>query len=737
MLIISTLLVLTDPQWDSPRAAVMSFSILAFLSVTFMTSALNRIRTDPSPAHRIFVAGTSYSSIIFTGAAIFYIFDSEGTVTHSQTAGIFLNLVAYATTGLIMLFYSRWSYKPPEETSIAHYRLLIPLVVTISTAIFVLMMLVARFPLNQFAFLITGYFVGAVAIMSYFIAAITMFKQTPTIATHDSHRLGLVFVLLGGASIIHTLILPSPSVFWIMSIALTAIAFFIAVVATGYPFLIDIGIDKKTAYGIVITISALVFIPFLSAYFLETVLPIVTFVEFGATLIVHLAAIVLASSAAYTLFMRSKFKLDYSYNPIVYSLICWAVAEAAIIVSHQTPIYGALIESEIPYIFGMFVSTVMLTVSIRRILTPSIDKDKPTSSQRYILWIFVCAIIIISMEYIRLQLLNFFTSSFLDTLGNAIMLGLSYITLFALLNYFMLIAGASGGEISIDTITAGMISLWVIIVILKVNYVDYTAGWWAAEALMILAVAVMSLALLRMYLVDMQRKQKIENQAAMYSRYLSTSIASLQNTVLDTLETVSMDQSLSDIRLELVSKALADIARANEFAKYMESIIVGERFTSDLVKPIDLVAVIMNSLAKLTEQEPNFTPLVYMNKKKDEAFVLANDFLLEAYHSLFCGILHRIGKTNLVNIEIISKKDNAEQSWISQITIEVESTEATQKKALFDRYTKGDYSEVLEFAYARRLVHLYGGTVYYEATVFQERAIAITIKISLPASEEP
>lgn len=737
MLIVSSLLILSYPEWDSPRAAVVCYSILAFLSVTFTTSAMNRIRTDPSPAHKIFVAGTSYSSIIFTGAAIFYIFNYEETVAHAQTSGILLNLVAYSTAGLFMLFYSRWSQKPPEEGSIAYHRFLILIVIAISTAVFVLMIYVTRLSLDQFIFLIAGYITGAIAILSFLIAAVTTFKQEPSVTTHDSKRLSLVFALLAVASTIHTLILPSPSIIWMSSIAITAISFFIAVVATGYPFLIDIGINEKTAYLIVLTISALVFLPFLCAYFIENVIPIVTIVEFGATVLVHMAAIVLAGAAAYALFVRSKYRTDYSYVPIVYLLIGWAVAEAAIVVSHLTPIYGATMESEIPYIFGTFISAVMLSISIRRILAPSADRGSPGSLPLFILWIIICASFMIFAEYVRLQLLNFFTSSFLDILGNAIMLGLSYITLFALLTYFMLIAGSSGGELSLDTMTAGLTSIWVITVILKVNYADYTAGWWTAEVLMIIAVAFLPLALLRMYLVDIQRKQELEKQATLYSRFLSTRIASFQTPAIDILESVSMDPTMSDEKLQSVSKALADIARANEFAKCMESIIVGERFSPELLEPTDLVDAIMNGLSKLTDQESSFTPLVYMNMKKGEAFVCANDLLVDAFQSLFLGILNRIGKTNLVNIEIRSQKENDSQKfWISQITIEVESSEALQKKALFDRYTKGDYSEVLEFAYTRRLVQLFGGTAHFEAAMLQERAIVITTVFTLLKSDE-
>jgi hypothetical protein len=736
MLLICALLTFSNPQWDTPEGASVIYSILAFLCVTFTTSAMNRIRTDPSPAHNIFVAGTSYSSIVFIGAAIFYIFNFEDVVLHTKTAGIFLNLAAYATTGLTMLFYSRWSRVPPKENSIAYHRLLIPIVVTISTAVFVLLMYVARLPLGQLVFLIAGYIVGVIAIVFYLIAAITTFKKKPTLTTHDSKRLGLVFTLLAGSSILHTLILPSPSILWMVSIEITGIAFFIAVVATGYPFFIDIGIEEKTAYRIVIMIGALVFFPFLFAYFVETLVPFESFVDIGATLLIHLAGTVLASAAAYALFERTKNRFEYSYVPIIYLLITWAVTEAAIVSSHFTPIYGTVSESNVPYIFGTAISAIILTISIKRILAPPTDRSRLTSGKPYILWIFILVILILIGEYVRILFLNFLAISFLNMLSKAILLGLSYVTLFAFLNYFILIAGVSGGEISLDTMTASLSALWVIIVILKSNFTDWTAGWWAAEAVIAIAVTILPLVLLRMYLFNIQRKGDIEQQAALYSQFLSTSIVSLQSTVIDSLESVSMDPTLSDTRLESISKALAEIARANEFAKHMESIIVGDRFTPDLVESIDLVDVIMNGLTKLTDREQSFTPLVYMNKKKGEAFVLANDLLLDAFQSVFGGILKRIGKMDLINIEISSKKDNTQRFWTSQITIEVESAEAQQKKALFDRYTKGDYSEVLEFAYARRLVQLFGGSVHYEAAMFQEHAIVITIRIVLLAAEE-
>ena len=81
---ISLLILLSSPPWNTPGAATAYYSILAFLSVTITVSIANRIRIDPSASNNILFAGMGYSSIVFAGAAIFYILTEETPAIHSQ-----------------------------------------------------------------------------------------------------------------------------------------------------------------------------------------------------------------------------------------------------------------------------------------------------------------------------------------------------------------------------------------------------------------------------------------------------------------------------------------------------------------------------------------------------------------------------------------------------------------------------------------------------------------------------
>lgn len=736
MLVGLYILFLSGPSWDAPSAAMVFYSVLAFLSVAMTTCAANRIRTDPSSSHNAFVAGTSYSSIVFAGAAVFYIFTSESPVVHTRTAGIFLNLVALATTGLIMLLHSHLNRTIPEESSFAHRKMIIPVIVTTGIVIFAMSMVFSRLPLDQWVFLLAGYIVGVIAIVSYLVAAIMTFRQKDSPSSHDPVRMALAFGLLAAASIVHTAILSSPSSLWIVSISLMAIAFVFAVVATGYPFLVDIGIKGETAYRITVAISILVVLPFLIANFVEAWTPFISYADIAVTMLIHFAAAILAASAAYALLVRTRYRTEYHYSPIVYLFLTWTVAEIAIIASHLTPVYGTISESAIPYVCGIIASTVFLTIAVRRTLVPPPERSSQTSATPYILWLFGFSLMILTGEFIRLQLIDSFTAVSVAMLVNAIMLSLSCAAFFALLNFIILITGSSGGELSFDTFTASLASLWVVVVILKVNFSDWTAGWWAAEILILIAITVLPLVLLRKHLTATSRMSKLEIRILTHSRLLSNSITSLHTSAIDSLGSLSMDSTASDTRLESVAQALADISRANELAFHMEAIIAGNRFARDRLEAVDLVDSIITGVTRLTNLESDPLARVQINRTRGECFVIANSLLADVFHSILSGILRRIGSLQSMTVEIDSEKDNSQPIWMSRITVELGSADADKKRELFERYTKDDYSKALEFAYARRLVQLFGGHVRYHVTTTSEQGFTSIFVISLPSVEE-
>ncbi|TFH05052.1 MAG: hypothetical protein E4H14_13505, partial [Candidatus Thorarchaeota archaeon] len=557
------LLYLSDPPWSTPNAAISFYSVLAFLCVTMTASAATKIRTDPAPTNRWFIAGTSYASIVFCGAAVYYGFFNESPVAHSLSSGIFLNLFAFAITGIIMFVFSYVESYDVKKTSILYHERITPVVVAVGSILFLIMLVATRVILDQFVFLIAGYIVGAVAVVTYLGAGYYMYQLKASDSVHDSFRLCIAFWLLAGASANHILILPYPSSLWIISMSLMGISFLYANVATSYTFLVNVGVQKNLAYGVTVFLSAIVVVPFVASRILAGVFLTSMFVEIGAKVIIHLAAAILAGASAYAFHDRIKYRPSPGQMWIIILLLYWTAAEIVLMASHILPGYSIEVETKVPYIFGAFASAIVIPMAVRRTLSPQKSKQRKLT-QVYILTLIFSIVAITAGEVVRIQFLSIFGLSAATAISTAIMLGLSYLSLFALLTYVLLLSSASGGKLSFNSLGAGLVSVWIVITILKANYDTWTIGWWSAEILMILAIIVFTFILVRMFIVESNRSVKREKRAIAFSKFLSEQIAVHQTAAIDALSSISMDTKTGNSVLGSVSNAMSDISRANE-----------------------------------------------------------------------------------------------------------------------------------------------------------------------------
>ena len=199
--VLSYLFLQSNPQWDSPSVATIYYSVLALLCVTMAVSIANRIKLTASPSYSILMAGVGYAAIIFTGAAIFYKLAGNEPVIHIQPAGIFLNLVAFATTGITMAIFSHLETSPPNEESLWYKPHVAPLIVAVGTLVFLIMMIASRLIQNQIVFLVGGYLCGGIAIVCYVFAGVGILRQKGMVMSTDQKRLVLAFFLLAVAHI--------------------------------------------------------------------------------------------------------------------------------------------------------------------------------------------------------------------------------------------------------------------------------------------------------------------------------------------------------------------------------------------------------------------------------------------------------------------------------------------------------------------------------------------------------
>ncbi len=728
--------ILSDPPWTTPDAAIAYYSVLAFLCVTMTASATTKVRTDPSPTNRWFIAGTSYAAIIFCGAAIFYNFSNENPVAHYATSGVFLNLIAFATTGIFMLFFSCIERYEIKKTSILYHRMIVPLTVTIGLSVFVMMMIASRLITNQSIFLIAGYITGTVAFVSYLVAGYLMYSLRDSKSSHDTSRLALVFWLLAAASINHTILLPSPSSMWILSISLISLAFLYANVATSYTFLLNVGVRKNLAYGATIFLSALIVVPFLASRFMVVIFPVSIFIELGAKVIIHLAAAILAGASAYTFYKRMRYRPSPGQRWIILLLLYWMIAEVWLIFCHLSPSYQIVSESLVPYICGSIVSAIVLPMAARSIL-----KREPTEDKRfhtfYAFGLIGFTLIIIVGEVLRSQLLLVLEIETIRAAGTSIMLGLSYFSLFVLLIYYLLLTSASGGRLSFNSLGAGLATIWVVVTILKANYATWTIGWWTAEIIMTLSIITFILILVRLYIIDTNRAEKREKRAVAYSRFLSEILSSHQTSAIDSLNEISMDSTTSDSVLNSVSNAMSDISRANELSKHIGTVIAGDTFTQEQMEPISLRDSLYSAMkgagvssTKDSVQVSAGSQSIELRMEQD-CTVLANSFLVDALQCIFEGISKRIGNFDSVFINIKEECEDPNHQCICEINLDVQVEEPEKILGLFERYIERSSLDAVELAYSKLIMILLGGAMSWNATKAGEKSISITASIQL------
>jgi hypothetical protein len=672
-----------------------------------------------------------YASLTFSGAAILYILTGENPAIHAQTSGVFLNLFAIATTGVMMLLYSSLDRLVKKENSIWERKITPLIIIAVSLFVFGIMIVVARLPLDNSIFLAAGYATGAVAVSVYVAAAVLTFRGRHSCTANDPIRLTISFILFAGASLNHVLILPSPSSQWIISVGLIALALIIANVSISYTFMLDIGVGDSFAYAVAIATSIMAVAPFILAHLITIVVGAETvFVDIGAAMLIHIGGAVLAGLSAYAQYKKPRVRSSPGLFAIVFLLAFWAMSEIFIILSHFLPSYSLEMKTGVPYVLGSIVSSLMLIVAVRRVLNPTKD-ERGSLPRLYVMGLICAPFLLLFSEFVRQYIFIPTMGGPQPIVGAALMLGLSFFSLYALMTYILARTGVSGGRWRFESVGAALASVWVIVVVLKANFGYMTAGWWIAEGILSFMTLSLSFLLLRMYLTASEELEKAGPVASAYSQMLSEKIVSHQKAAIDTLSQMTMDTHTDELRLDSLAKTLNEVSRANDLAKYLQIVVSGNRFHEEDLESIDVVDSITTAMnrSKVPDSVRRF---------KDEPLeprtrlVHANALLGDLFYYLFEGISKRIGPIEMLGTGIHEQAKQPVSDIEVTFDILVRSEKMDQRLSLIKRYFASYSPDVMEFAYSRRLVELFGGNIEWHTEIASSQNLLITVRITLP-----
>jgi hypothetical protein len=516
---------------------------------------------------------------------------------------------------------------------------------------------------------------------------------------------------------------------------LLIVSFLYANVAISYTFLQNVGVRRTIAYRTSIFLSIIVVVPFVAVRILDGLFPGTLFIDLGVKVVIHFLAAILVGTSAYVFYQRIKIRPSPGQIWIILLLLYWTVAELVLMSSHLIPGYGLVSETKIPYLWGAILSAILIPMSVRSTLHPNQTKERRLPPI-LALMVLLSALLLAVSEILRTYYISMTELALSSTINAGIMLSLSYLSMFAILMYVLLITSASGGNLSFDTLGASLAAVWVVITIIKTNYEVWTIGWWSAEIILLFSIIMFLIILIRFYFNDANRAMNRERTAVAFSSYLSSLISSHQRSAIDSLSDISMDATISDSTLTTISKAMSDISHANELSKHLDIFVSGKEFQKDQIEPISIRDSISSGLenaglatSKDLVEVQEGGQSIELRMEKD-CLVLGNSFLVDAFQNVLLGISRRIGHYDKVSIKIRdSYTDNSQ--CIVEMSLNVQVEDSDNVLGLFGRYIGEESLNAVEIAYSKRIITLLGGAMKLKASKIDDNMISIAIVIEL------
>ncbi len=725
MLIYLITLFLYGPRWDSSRGTAVIYSALAFLCVTMTVALVNNMKILDTAANRLLAGVAAYGFIVFAGSVISNLWRTDETVVHSEPSGIFLNLVSLAVASVMVLWYARLAPKSVYAEPSGYMKFIASITVLVGTAITLLFTFLMRIGIPNELILVGGYLIGGLATLAYMISAVMMYRNRTSIKGVLPLRLGQAFFLLGLASIIHSYILPSPSELWLVSMGLIAMAFVYAIVGIAVPHLQKLGINESRSITFTSGLIGIILAPLLIIYIIDRMTAGLTIIDLGLTVAIHFIGALMAAGAAAIVYIRCKTIPTSWQKPLILLFVYWTVAEVMVGLSPFTSIYQGT-ETTVPYVAGAVVATVLLIVAYKRSFSPPPVTTGVGPIRRYIGSAIVFIGYIIFSEWIRTVLIQVMGEASQDPLAASFMVSFSYLSLFAILSLFFALLSLYGGKFEFNANIAGLSALWIVIVILRANFQVWTTGWWVTEFILLGGAAVYTMYIIHKYVDETNIKSRLEQRMAIQQNILSPELQTRLQASEKLIEQLSAEHDI-ERRLDILSKALSELTQAEKIAKNLNSIVIKDRYDSSELVPTDLVDVFLTAVA------PDIctcTPSINMPQGK--CMVLANDMLVNAIRNIMIAAVNRVGRVLSIRINISSKED---EYWDAHTILEIETTNAEEKEKLMIRYTGITPNEIIEIAYAHRLVEMFSGTLKFSFDVQDTTHMTMEVLLTLPAAK--
>ncbi|MFW9909256.1 MAG: sensor histidine kinase [Candidatus Thorarchaeota archaeon] len=733
------LFIIAYPAWGRSMAAVGFESLLAFLASLCIATAFLHQKKEQTRAALLFCAAFSYYAIIEFGGAIEAIFQPDSPLIQKTDAVLTLDLLELMIVGHLMLLATMLISRHFEDAPRVRFYL--------GIAVLLLGSLIghgiARFfilpSLNDESGIAAGFLFGISAILVLSVGTIITIRNWDSFYQISTLRLagGLIFLTL---SVIPTLLaLINHSQIWTLSFCFQTVGFFTIYMALVVPYLRSIAPNYRTADILAYSVSMIIIIPLILALIAELTWPYMLYTEANVYTIARIGSTAMSITLAVFTFTFAKNAGKDSLYPLVFIYALWVTVGLS-----QLLLPGLFsisrIESLVPYIIGTFFSLPAFALSARW-LTREESSINYSPMNWVIFGLMTGGLSIILAEFGRFLAVSYWGMADSTFYGQSVLIGLSLFAIAELAYLSFLIFAKNKGKVTLDALSAGFLSLWIMPNLLKGIFAAWTTGWWLSEAVLLIGLFLAPSILGYLYLNSSFFAQQSEIQAKVYADLLAHDISNYHQIIMNAIELAQLAVTPEDVRDRVLNDAYITLEEADRLVRNVRKLGSIESLEKEDFIPMDLISAISETFELVSRFRDERQISLRLDSDSPNCFILANELLPDIFLNL---LLNAIDYSNGKPVEITIRSIDAGNQGFWQVCVSDNGPgiHPDKRSDLFTRFMKGAQGTGLGLSMVKALTELFDGDIRIEDRVpgnFNEGSSFIltfpkSIKLDMPVT---
>jgi signal transduction histidine kinase len=722
--------VLSIPAWDSFYTNIAFQALLAFSAMLCASWIYINLREGFGRIYHLLFVAFLFRAITHLGSAITHLYDHMPASATRNSITLTMDLFEICIL-LILIYFT--VHGDAEKYRLGRTKSSVTIyIITWLTAYgflyYLLLPAIAEYMVVGFG---TG--LGLLAVTAAIRTIQIVLKEHPDLASID-HRLMLAGTAFAGMSVIPMLVsLYALPVAWLLAMCFQAASFIIFLIAFSVPILRQSEISLVQSYIIPSLLTVIVLIPFLVSILAAPLTLIVEatpnlplyYVSTGGAFILSFVILILT-------YLYSRRRPRAVQYPLMLLFATWAIIQLALTIYQQPEAILQNGESIVPYVTGSIIALVLLGYSIRAI-SDEADRALPSNLvRRLLVWSVFVGFAIWLAELAEASTLNAGPELIAVPHARAVLL---IVNLTCVLFYTLLLERILRNQKSwksVEFVVASYLALWIAPNILKGSFLDWTIGWWGAEILLFLGLALGPAFLGYLYMDALARADDSHGRASLYSDLLIHDVGNIHHAAVLSLE---LAQEMPDMREVSLEQALDALQRADRIVKNVQTLVKSESHGVAHLEPIDLVSGIRRAhdqaVSETLERGVEFS----LNAPPS-CIIFGNELIVDLFGNLFSNSIRYSPQRKIIQVDIKEMMFEGAASWKVTVTDHGSGIAPERRSKLFRRYMTGASGSGLGLSVVHAITHMFGGSIEVSSRVESDYSRGTTFTLTFPVHEE-